>query len=348
MFRESEILVRNLARAALIGLALMPALVYSFVKYTAAQQMAVDDARVQAQRAGYVIAANPEAWRYATERFTDQIVEIRHDGTRTTLIGAAGNVLVHFGADCTVCITGRAPLMDFGRVVGTLRVDIDVAPVLSRGALIGSFGLLIGLLLMNLLNRHVLIPLERIKIANLELAFYDSLTGLPNRRLLMDRIGHALSSSSRSGKIGALLFVDLDHFKTINDIHGHDIGDLLLQQVAQRLEFCVREGDTVSRLGGDEFVVMLEDLSVDAQAAAAQTKTVGEKMLAALDQPYQFDKHRFHCSASIGVTLFDGRKFPIDELLKQSDMAMYQSKKAGRNTLSFFDPQMHTSTADHA
>lgn len=344
MLRGSESLVRNLARAALVGLALMPALVYSFVKYTATQQMATDDARVQAQRAGHVIAANPEGWRYATERFTDQIVEVRHHGTHTALIDAEGNMLVHFGEDCKVCISGRAPLMDFGRVAGELRVDIDVVPVIARGALIGSFGLLIGLLLMNLLNRHVLIPLERIKVANLELAFYDSLSGLPNRRLLMDRIGHALSSSSRSGKVGALLFVDLDNFKAINDVHGHDIGDLLLQQVAQRLEFCVREGDTVSRLGGDEFVVMLEDLSVDAHAAAAQTKIVGEKMLAALDQPYQFEKHRFHCSASIGVTLFDGRKFSIDELLKQSDIAMYQSKKAGRNTLSFFDPQMHTST----
>ncbi len=181
------------------------------------------------------------------------------------------------------------------------------------------------------------------KAANEEinhLAFYDTLTQLPNRRLLMDRLKQALASSARSGREGALLFIDLDNFKSLNDTLGHDVGDLLLQQVAQRLKSCVREGDTVARLGGDEFVVMLEDLSEHALEAAAQTETVGEKILATLNQPYQLAKHEHHSTPSIGVVLFSDHEQNQDELLKQADIAMYQAKKAGRNILRFFDPQM--------
>jgi diguanylate cyclase (GGDEF)-like protein len=175
------------------------------------------------------------------------------------------------------------------------------------------------------------------------LAFYDPLTHLPNRRLLMDRLKQALASSARSGREGALLFIDLDNFKSLNDTLGHDIGDLLLQQVAQRLESCVREGDTVARLGGDEFVVMLEDLSEHDLEAAAQAETVGEKILATLNQPYRLAKHEHHSTPSIGVTIFSDHKQNQDELLKQADIAMYQAKKAGRNALRFFDPQMQDS-----
>jgi diguanylate cyclase (GGDEF)-like protein/PAS domain S-box-containing protein len=175
------------------------------------------------------------------------------------------------------------------------------------------------------------------------LAFYDPLTGLPNRRLLWERLKLALASSNRSGRKGALLFIDMDNFKTLNDSHGHDIGDLLLQQVAQRLEFCVREGDTVVRLGGDEFVVMLEDLSVQALEAAAQTEVIGNKILAALNQPYQLATHNYHSTPSIGATLFIGHEQSIEELLKQADIAMYQAKSSGRNALRFFDPKMQAS-----
>ncbi|MDO8207239.1 MAG: EAL domain-containing protein, partial [Gallionella sp.] len=149
-----------------------------------------------------------------------------------------------------------------------------------------------------------------------------------------------LASSTRSGRKGALLFIDLDNFKTINDTLGHDIGDLLLQQVAQRLESCMREGDTVARIGGDEFVVMLEDLSEHTIEAAAQTEDIGEKILATLGQLYQLASHEHRSTPSIGATLFNGHNQAIDELLKQADIAMYQSKKAGRNTLRFFDPRM--------
>ncbi|MCX7174101.1 MAG: EAL domain-containing protein, partial [Proteobacteria bacterium] len=172
------------------------------------------------------------------------------------------------------------------------------------------------------------------------LAFFDPLTSLPNRRLLLDRLQQALASTSRSKRYGALLFIDLDNFKTLNDTLGHDIGDLLLQQVAQRLATCVREGDTVARLGGDEFVVMLEDLSENDREAATQTETVGEKILLTLNQHYQLASYPHHSTPSIGVALFADQHETVDDLLKRADMAMYQAKAAGRNTLRFFDPEM--------
>lgn len=180
------------------------------------------------------------------------------------------------------------------------------------------------------------------------LAFYDPLTGLPNRRLLVDRLEQALAASARHLREGALLYVDLDNFKNINDTLGHDIGDLLLQQVAQRLVTCVREGDTVSRLGGDEFVVMLADLSESAHEAAAQAEIVGDKILAALNEPYQLSGHECRCTPSIGVTLFSDHKETIDELLKRADMSMYQAKAAGRNTLRFFNPEMQAAITARA
>ena len=172
------------------------------------------------------------------------------------------------------------------------------------------------------------------------LAFYDPLTQLPNRRLLMDRLEQALASSARHQSKGALLFVDLDNFKTINDTLGHDKGDLLLQQVAQRLLRCVRDGDTVARLGGDEFVLMLEDLGESALEAATQAEAVGEQILLSLNQTYQFINYEYHSTPSIGITLFGEYQETLDEPLKRADLAMYQAKAAGRNTLRFFDPQM--------
>jgi diguanylate cyclase (GGDEF)-like protein/PAS domain S-box-containing protein len=172
------------------------------------------------------------------------------------------------------------------------------------------------------------------------LAFYDTLTQLPNRRLLQDRLKQALASSSRTGRDGALLFLDLDHFKTLNDTLGHDIGDLLLKQVAERLTNSVREGDTVARLGGDEFVVLLEDLSELAMEAAEQTEVIGEKILAVLNKPYQLGIHEYQSTPSIGVALFSNHGDAPESLLKHADIAMYQSKKSGRNQICFFDPHM--------
>ena len=178
-----------------------------------------------------------------------------------------------------------------------------------------------------------------------QLAFFDPLTQLPNRRLLMDRLQQALASSARSGRLGALMFMDLDHFKTINDTLGHDIGDQLLKQVAERLRACVREADTVARLGGDEFVVMLEELDMPAPNAAAQTELIGEKILAALNQPYRLGQHTLPSTPSIGVTLFNGHEQALDDLLKQADIAMYQAKTSGRNAIRFYDPVMQATIA---
>ncbi len=187
---------------------------------------------------------------------------------------------------------------------------------------------------------------EKLAQAKIEsLAFFDPLTKLPNRRMLLDRMQQALALGQRTGLHAALLFIDLDNFKTLNDTRGHNVGDLLLQQVAQRLGTCVRAGDTVSRLGGDEFVVMLENLSDSADTAATQAEAVGEKILALLNHPYDLDGQAHHSTPSIGITLMGRDSSGVDELLKQSDLAMYQAKKSGRNAVRFFDPEMQRGVA---
>ncbi|MBB3213471.1 diguanylate cyclase (GGDEF)-like protein/PAS domain S-box-containing protein [Herbaspirillum sp. Sphag1AN] len=181
-----------------------------------------------------------------------------------------------------------------------------------------------------------------------KLAFYDSLTQLPNRRLLLDRLNRALISSYNNGKKGALLFIDLDEFKTLNDTLGHDVGDLLLREVAGRLSSCVRDSDTVARLGGDEFVVMLEALSDNRDEAVKRAEMLGREIFQAFDLPFVLDGHEVRSTPSIGVTLFDGRHNHLEELLKQADLAMYQSKAAGRNTLCFFDVAMQALVSERA
>jgi diguanylate cyclase (GGDEF)-like protein/PAS domain S-box-containing protein len=181
------------------------------------------------------------------------------------------------------------------------------------------------------------------------LAFYDHLTRLPNRRLLLDRLDQALHASTRHARKNALLFVDLDNFKTLNDTLGHSQGDLLLVQVARRLGGCIREGDTVARLSSDEFVILLEDLSEDASAAAAQAEVVGEKILAAFLQQFQLDQGAQHSAASIGITLFGGATLESSEQpLKRAELAMFQAKAAGRSTLRFFDAQMQAEVSARA
>lgn len=180
------------------------------------------------------------------------------------------------------------------------------------------------------------------------LAFYDPLTGLPNRRLLLDRLQHVLASSKKYHRNGALLFLDLDHFKNLNDTQGHGQGDLMLRQVAERLNYCVREGDTVARLGGDEFVVMLQDLKDDRTDAAAQAEAVGEQIVAALGQSYPLDQLTYHCSASVGVALFKGSSYLVEDMLKRADLALHKAKDAGGNTLRFFDPEMQASMTARA
>ena len=178
-----------------------------------------------------------------------------------------------------------------------------------------------------------------------KLAFYDPLTGLPNRRLLEDRLGQSLASSKRSGIFGALLFLDLDNFKPLNDLHGHEAGDLLLIEAANRLKSGVREMDTVARFGGDEFVVIIRELDRDVAISRQQVAGIAEKLRHRLAEPYRLSvnhggmagqeiEHR--CSASIGIRVFIGNGTDPDEILKQADLAMYQAKDAGRNTICFF------------
>ena len=181
-----------------------------------------------------------------------------------------------------------------------------------------------------------------------KLAFYDPLTDLPNRRLLMDRLQQRMGASSRSGLYGAILLIDLDHFKTLNDTKGHETGDILLIQVAKRLNACVREGDTVSRMGGDEFVILLGGLNSDVQEAAALTEVVGRKILLTISEPYLLGAIEHRATASAGATLYRGNESSTDELFKQADLAMYKSKDKGRNSLHFYDPVMQTAIVERA
>ena len=179
------------------------------------------------------------------------------------------------------------------------------------------------------------------------LAFYDPLTGLPNRQHLLDSLAHALDESARTGQRGALMFIDLDNFKVINDTLGHHKGDLLLQKVAERLTGCIRKEDLVARLGGDEFVVLLQNLGAESDVALAKMQVVSSKILVTLDAPYDLAGYAHHSTCSIGVTPFGhplvaahSSANTLNDLLKQADLAMYQSKSLGRNQVCFFDPAM--------
>ncbi len=180
-----------------------------------------------------------------------------------------------------------------------------------------------------------------------DLAFYDTLTRLPNRRLLLDRLHQAMTASARSRRKGALLLLDLDNFKMINDTLGHDMGDLLLQQVAERITSALREGDTVARLGGDEFVVLVTDLGEDSLEVAEKAKGIGSVLLAQLNKPFLLRDSLHHNTPSIGLTIFSGSE-TAEEIMKQADIAMYHSKRAGRNTLRFFDQRMQEAINVHA
>lgn len=173
-----------------------------------------------------------------------------------------------------------------------------------------------------------------------KLAFYDPLTNLPNRRLFKDRLGQAMISSSRNAHYAALLFIDLDDFKTINDTLGHELGDELLVSFSTRLFSCVREVDTVARLGGDEFVIILEHLDKREIIATSLAEIIARKILLLMHEPFVLNNQKIHCSCSIGATIFFKNEHPQDELLKQADLAMYQSKKTGKNAFFFYDPQL--------
>lgn len=180
------------------------------------------------------------------------------------------------------------------------------------------------------------------------LAFYDTLTDLPNRQLLLERLELALNDVQITQQFGALMFIDLDNFKALNDTLGHLKGDVLLQRVAERLSTCVREEDTVARLGGDEFVVLIQSLGLRPPAALSKARVVANKVLAVLSEPYDLAGFEHHSTCSIGVTIFGSQPSIVSDLLKQADLAMYQSKSLGRNMACFFDPHMQTVASANA
>jgi diguanylate cyclase (GGDEF)-like protein len=248
-----------------------------------------------------------------------------------------------------------AELPDDGHPIGVILQVTETAPIHRRASVMNEA------LLVSAVRQHELIEgaevlnvklqaeireRQRAEAAIEQLAFYDPLTDLPNRRLLMDRLHLALLACCRTLHHGAILFIDLDQFKTLNDTQGHHLGDLLLQQVAHRLTACVRECDTVARLGGDEFVVMIQELSEDPAVANAQAKKIGTKVLDALNQPYLLDGYGHRSTGSIGITLFSNGRESVEDLLKRADLAQYRAKAAGGSAIQFFDPEMqHTATA---
>jgi len=186
---------------------------------------------------------------------------------------------------------------------------------------------------------------KRVEAQIYDLAFYDALTRLPNRRLLGDRLEQTMINSKRSGEYSALMFLDLDNFKPLNDMHGHDVGDLLLIEVARRITGCVRESDTVARFGGDEFVVILGKLDANKAESVAQASIVAEKIRIKLSEPYLLTLRRgkdekiiveHRCTSSIGLVLFMDHEAKSSDVIKWADMAMYQAKSTGRNSIRFY------------
>ena len=214
-------------------------------------------------------------------------------------------------------------------------LEISITPVHDASKLIGVLGL----------GRDITEKrLAENRITNL--AYFDTLTGLPNRTLVRERIEQAMQASTEDHRFGALLLIDLDHFKMLNDTLGHEMGDRLLKQVARRLTPCVRHSDTVARIGGDEFVVVLTQLSTDAAQACLQAQEVGFNILASLNQPYVIHEQSHRSTPSIGATLFQGHETSLDNLLRQAELAMYKTKETGRNSLQFFDPSLENAVME--
>ena len=202
---------------------------------------------------------------------------------------------------------------------------------------------------IRLLGSHIDITDRKVAEEEIHnLAFFDPLTKLPNRRLFLDRFQLALLISARSKKYGAVMFLDLDHFKVINDTLGHSLGDYLLTEVAKRIKNCLREEDTVARLGGDEFVILIEEIDTNAEVSSKRVAQIAEKIHDILSDPYQISEYKNQTTVSIGVALYCGTDKSVDDILKFADMAMYKSKESGRNTIRFFDPAMQQSIETHA
>jgi diguanylate cyclase (GGDEF)-like protein len=248
------------------------------------------------------------------------------------------------------------PLTHEGKRIGAIEIYDDATPLITqinnksiRIALIifSAFAALYAALFFYVRENDLKIVKWHEQIHNL--AFYDALTGLPNRRLLSDRLEHTKAVSNRTGRYAALLFLDLDNFKSLNDEYGHDVGDLLLQEAARRISSCVREVDTVARFGGDEFVVILGELVADKAESTSQAGVVAEKIRATLADRYVLKVHRagktettveHQCTSSIGVVLFANLDGSVADVVKKADVAMYQAKAEGPNMIRFYDAKI--------
>ena len=270
----------------------------------------------------------PWGWSIGTGAYIDDIDTTFYSEAITTfsisasLMGLAGFLTYLIGSNMARAIQ-RLTERVTGLVHGELKA---VIPEIDRPDEIGEMA-----------RAMLVFRGTSIEAAELRL---DHLTGLPARKMLVDNLHRAKAHSARSGKYGALLLIDLDRFKVLNDTHGHDAGDLLLKEAARRLVACMREGDTVARLGGDEFVVLLVDVSAQKEGAIRATEMVAAKMLAVLRQPYILGRITHYCSASVGATVFMGNAVSSDALLKQADLGLYKSKDDGRDVTRFFDPGM--------
>lgn len=286
-------------------------------------------------RVGKILYANPAAVRlfgapYAQFLMDKATSELIHPDSLAEQTARMGNIIRH---------ETIAPMVE----AKFLRLDGCVMDVEVQGTAIDfDNGLAIHVVIRDITQRKKMERQVR------QLAFYDALTQLPNRRLLSDRLNRAMASSRRSGNFGALMFLDLDNFKPLNDRYGHSVGDLLLVEVARRLKTCVREMDTVARFGGDEFVVVVEELAPDRGTSERLAQNLAEKIRKSLSALYSVAKadanglvqdisHR--CSASIGVAMITAAETSPDDLVKWADAAMYLAKNNGRNQIQFFDPQ---------
>ena len=290
--------------------------------------------KVPLEKIAYSRLFEPWGWSIGTGAYVDDIDTTFRSRALSilcvslTLMGAASLLTYVIGRDLAQAINRLSR-----RVVSVARGELgEDVPDIDRRDEVGAMAR--ALLILRDTSREA---------AELRL---DHLTGLPTRRLLMDRLNQAKARSSRSGQYGALIVIDMDRFKILNDTHGHDMGDLMLREVAERLKASVREGDTVARLGGDEFISVIVDIGQNERDAAAIAEKVGEKMLAVLNQIYHIGSIAHTSSASLGVTLFRGDGIASDDVIKQADLAMYKAKEAGRNAVRFFDPDMETAVKE--
>ena len=338
----AEIIVANrfaTSRGTFIDEALLPAVVsLRTANYEQTKMLAVRAQALYDQAGPALQALNQLHFDMAREAYTHGVK--RYENTRLLALGALGMAILimsWLGLILTTSIVN--PLQQVIAIFKSISSGQYDAPITIEGR--------DEISKVMLALRDMQTKLGADEAAIHQLAFYDPLTKLANRRLLRDRLQQALSVSTRNHLYGAVLIIDLDNFKSINDTRGHNVGDRLLVETALRIQSCVRQADTVARLGGDEFIIILVDLSPDEANAALQADRAGAKILAAINQPCMLANQLHHSSASIGLCLFFGQNATINDILKRADTAMYQAKSSGRNTLCFYDPQIQASLETH-